>query len=184
MKNLKIASFINKIPLYIYIFLILPSAFNFAFPMIVEVNHNHYEMMEEMGEVAMLAYLMESIDMGVWDLSDYDVTEQLWQIQVIQITLTVIQQLLSTTFVLFAMAMAIYYLTRRRIKFGRLFKYSVTGVLLGGFLMLMVQTPNTMIYLSSFALAASITGFLSYNELKMAVVKDYFGEENINNGVY
>ena len=184
MKNLKIASFINKIPIYIYIFLILPTAFNFAFPMIVEINHNHYEMMEEMGELAMLEYLIESIDMEVWDLSDYDVAEQLWQIQVIQISLTVMQQLMSTIFVLFAMAMAIYYITRRRIKFGRLFKYSATGLLFGGFVMLIAQTPDTIIYLSSFALAASVTGFLSYNELKMAVVKDYFGEENINNGVY
>lgn len=184
MKNLKIAAFVNKIPLYIFVILILPTSFNFAFPMIVEINHNHYEMMSELGEVAMLDYLMENLELAVWDLSADDVTDSLWQIQVIQIVLTVMQQLVLTVFVLFVVAMAIYYLTRRRIKFKQLFRYAALGLLVGGFVMLLAGTTHTLVFLMSLVLAACLTGVLSYNELKMAITKDYLAEENINNGIY
>lgn len=184
MKHLKLAQLVKKIPFYIFVILILPITFNFAFPMIVEINHSHYEMMDELGEVAMMNYLMETLELDVWDLTDYDVSEQLWQIQVIQIMLVVMQQFISTIFVVLVLAMSIFYLTRRRIKFGNLFRYAVIGMLVSGFIVLLTKQTSLVVFVGSLLVAASITGLLSYSELKMAIIKDYFGEENINNGVY
>jgi len=184
MKKSKITHLINKIPIYIVVILIIPIAFNYAFSRIVDINHNHYEMIEELGKIEMVEHLMKTLEIEVWDLSDYDIAEKLWQIQVIQIVLTIMQQLVSTLFVLFALSMSIFYLTRRRIHFSNLFRYSVIGLLTGGFFVLVPKTMNPIVFIGSLILASLITGLLSYNELKMSIIKDYFGEENINNGVY
>ena len=184
MKNDKLINLINKLPFYIFVFLILPISFNFAFPQIIAINHNHYEMMQELGKVDMLNYLVEALELEDWDLEAYEVAEQLWQIQVIQIVLTVMQQLIMTVFILFALSMSIYYITRRRIKFGRLFRYTTMGLLVSCFLVLIIRNNSGFVFMGSLLLASMITGFLSYNELKMAVIKDYLGEENMNNGVY
>ena len=184
MKKSKITHLVNKIPIYIAVILIIPIAFNYAFSRIVDINHNHYEMIEDLGQVEMMEYLMKTLELEVWDLSDYDIVEQLWQIQVIQIALTIMQQFVSTLFVLFALSMSIFYLTRHRIRFGNLFRYSTIGLLTGGFFVLVTRTMNPIVLIGSFILASVITGLLSYNELKMSIIKDYFGEENINNGVY
>ena len=184
MKDFNIRHFLQKIPLYIYIIFIVPVTFNHAAPRIVQVNHYHYEMMEEMGEEQMFLYLAETMDINILELESYNLSEQLWQIQMVQISLVILQTLITVLFILFALAMTPYYLSRRRIKFKLLLKYANFGLLVSSFIMLVSGDGGILIFTGSLVLASSIYGFLCFKEMSGAMTKDYLGEEHTNNGVY
>lgn len=180
----KVRHFLQRIPLYIYIVLIVPITFNYAAPRIIHINHNHYEMMEEMGEEQMFLYLIANTDLEDLELEGYNISEQLWQIQIIQIIFLILQTLMTTLLILFALAMTPYYLSRRRIKFKLLLKYASFGLLVSSFIILINGDGSILIFISSLVLASGIHGFLSFKEMSGALTKDYLGEEHTDYGVY
>ena len=184
MKDLGIGRFLQKIPLYIYIIFIVPIAFNHAAPRIVEVNHHHYAMMEELGKEQMFLYLTENMDINMLELEGYQLSEQLWQIQMVQISLVALQTLMTILFILFALAMAPYYLSRKHIKFKLLLKYASFGLLVSSFIVLIGRDGGILTFMGSLVVASSIHGFLCFNEMNRAMTKDYLGEEHTDYGVY